>query len=45
VAQASETEPEMLIADLDFEQIRTVRDTWQFYRDRRPETYDEIVEA
>ena len=45
VAQASETEPEMLIADLDFEQIREVRDTWQFYRDRRPETYDEIVEA
>ena len=45
VAQASETEPEMLIADLDFDQIREVRDTWQFYRDRRPETYDGITEA
>jgi beta-ureidopropionase len=23
--------------------IREVRDTWQFYRDRRPETYNEMT--
>ena len=24
--------------------VRQVRDTWQFFRDRRPETYDPLVE-
>jgi beta-ureidopropionase len=23
--------------------VREVRDTWQFYRDRRPDMYDDIV--
>jgi hypothetical protein len=23
--------------------IRTVRDRWAFYRDRRPDAYDELV--
>ncbi len=36
---------ELLIRDLDFDVIKEVRDTWQFYRDRRPETYDKITEA
>jgi N-carbamoylputrescine amidase len=31
------------VADLDFDEIKDVRATWQFYRDRRPESYDEIV--
>ena len=44
VAQASETEDEMVIADLDFDLIREVRNTWQFYRDRRPETYGVLTE-
>jgi len=43
VAQASEHDDELLIADLDFDMIREVRDTWQFYRDRRPETYGAIT--
>jgi hypothetical protein len=30
-------------ADLDFDKIREVRHTWQFYRDRRPETYSGLV--
>jgi N-carbamoylputrescine amidase len=34
---------ELLVRDLDFDLIRTVRDTWQFYRDRRPEMYGDIV--
>ncbi len=39
VAQASRTEDEVLVADLDLDEIVAVRATWQFYRDRRPETY------
>ena len=34
---------ELIVRDLDFDLIREVRDTWQFYRDRRPEAYDDIV--
>jgi N-carbamoylputrescine amidase len=44
VAQASETEDEVLVADLDLAMIDEVRTTWQFYRDRRPETYAELAE-
>jgi N-carbamoylputrescine amidase len=43
VAQASRDKEELLVADLDLEEISEVRHTWQFYRDRRPETYDELV--
>jgi beta-ureidopropionase len=44
VAKASETEDEVLVADIDLDMNREVRNTWQFLRDRRPETYDELVE-
>lgn len=44
VAQASEDQDELLVAELDLDMIKEVRDTWQFYRDRRPETYGPIVE-
>jgi N-carbamoylputrescine amidase len=40
---ASDREEELLIRDLDFDLIREVRNTWQFYRDRRPELYGDIV--
>ncbi len=33
----------VIVADLDLNLIRTVRNTWQFYRDRRPETYKATV--
>jgi len=39
VAQGSEEREELVVADIDFEAIEKVRQTWQFYRDRRPETY------
>ena len=39
IAEASRDQDELVIADLDLEQIREVRDVWQFYRDRRPESY------
>jgi beta-ureidopropionase len=44
VAQASEFEDEVLVHDLDLEMIREVRNTWQFMRDRRPETYGELTQ-
>lgn len=43
IAQASDTEEEVLVADLDMDLIRKTRDTWQFYRDRRPDMYGPIV--
>jgi beta-ureidopropionase len=43
VAQASDSEDEVLVADIDLDEIREVRDTWQFFRDRRPETYGDLA--
>ena len=36
--------PELIVRDLDLDKIKQVRDRWAFYRDRRPDAYDEIVE-
>ncbi|GAB2669214.1 hydrolase [Gordonia jinhuaensis] len=36
---ASDTEPEVLVRDLDLDLIKEVRDRWAFYRDRRPDAY------
>src|ERR1044071_1241853 len=36
------TEDDIVIADMDLDLIREVRNTWQFFRDRRPETYGAI---
>jgi len=33
----------IVVADMDLEMIREVRNTWQFFRDRRPDSYDSIV--
>jgi beta-ureidopropionase len=35
---------DIVIADLNLDLIREVRNTWQFFRDRRPETYGTIVQ-
>ncbi|MBX9771673.1 MAG: hypothetical protein K2X29_09895 [Candidatus Obscuribacterales bacterium] len=43
IAQATRDKEELLVTELDLEEIAQVRNTWQFYRDRRPETYDELV--
>lgn len=44
IAEASEDKDELLIADFDLELIDQIRSKWQFFRDRRPETYGKIVE-
>jgi beta-ureidopropionase len=43
IAQASKTEDELLVSDLNFDEIQEIRDLWQFYRDRRPETYSDLT--
>ena len=43
VAVASRDRDELLVADIDLDLIREVRDVWQFYRDRRPESYGPII--
>ncbi|MEO5904726.1 MAG: nitrilase-related carbon-nitrogen hydrolase, partial [Gemmatimonadaceae bacterium] len=43
LATASRDKTELVTAELDFDKIREVRNTWQFYRDRRPETYADLV--
>lgn len=44
IAQGSPDKDELVVADLNFDEIREVRDTWQFYRDRRPETYTPLTD-
>lgn len=44
LAEGSEDQDELITADMDFDQIEEVRRVWQFYRDRRPETYNEMTE-
>ncbi|NQY63889.1 MAG: acyltransferase [Alteromonadaceae bacterium] len=41
---ASEDNDELLISTLDLDMIDDVRKVWQFYRDRRPETYGKLTE-
>jgi N-carbamoylputrescine amidase len=41
--KASSDDPELLIRDLDMDLIRTARTDWQFYRDRRPDSYGDLV--
>jgi beta-ureidopropionase len=43
IAQASEKDEQLLVADLHLDLVREVRNTWQFYRDRRPDMYDDMV--
>jgi beta-ureidopropionase len=33
----------VVVRDLDLDQIAEVRDTWAFYRDRRPDSYESLV--
>ena len=43
LAVGTRDKDELVVADLDMDKIREVRNTWQFFRDRRPEMYDAIV--
>ncbi|CAM3822214.1 nitrilase-related carbon-nitrogen hydrolase [Alicyclobacillus pomorum] len=44
VAMGSRDKDEVVIGEMDRDVITEVRNIWQFYRDRRPESYDALVE-
>ena len=44
LVEASEDEDELVVADMDMDQVREVRNLWQFFRDRRPEMYGTLTE-
>ena len=43
LSEGSEDNDELVVAELDLDFIDEVRNTWQFYRDRRPEAYPELT--
>ncbi|MBF6220480.1 MULTISPECIES: nitrilase-related carbon-nitrogen hydrolase [Nocardia] len=40
---ASDSDPELIVRDLDMDLIKVVRDRWAFYRDRRPDAYGPLM--
>jgi len=43
VAMGSRDKDEVVVGVMDRDVIRDVRNTWQFFRDRRPESYEQLV--
>ena len=42
--EASRDRDELIVHDLDMDMVREVRNTWQFFRDRRPECYGTLID-
>ncbi|MBI2390353.1 MAG: acyltransferase [Deltaproteobacteria bacterium] len=43
LATGSEDQSELVVADMDFAMVEEVRRVWPFYRDRRPDSYGDLV--
>jgi N-carbamoylputrescine amidase len=43
MAEAPRDQDALVVAELDLDMIREVRNTWQFFRDRRPDSYGALV--
>ena len=43
-AIASRDKDELIVHEMDLDMVREVRNTWQFFRDRRPETYGRLTD-
>ncbi len=43
-AQASSDQDELLVHEIDLAMIKEVRNGWQFFRDRRPESYQDLTQ-
>ncbi len=41
--EASRDQDELIVHDMNMDMVREVRDLWQFFRDRRPDTYGPLV--
>jgi N-carbamoylputrescine amidase len=44
VAEAPRDKDFVVVHDIDLDEIAEVRNIWQFYRDRRPETYSDLTD-
>lgn len=44
LVKGSRDKEELVVADVDLDMIREVRNVWQFFRDRRPDTYGSLTE-
>jgi N-carbamoylputrescine amidase len=45
LAQASDTDNDIALADVDLGELSEIRELWGYYRDRRPEMYGPIVDG
>ena len=43
IAEGSRSADDVVVADLDLDMIREVRNVWQFFRDRRPDAYGAVT--
>jgi len=43
IAEAPRDKDALVVADLNLDMIREVRNTWQFFRDRRADSYEQLV--
>lgn len=44
-AIASRDQDELIVHDMDMDMVKEVRNQWQFFRDRRPSTYEKLTES
>jgi N-carbamoylputrescine amidase len=44
VAVGSADQSEVVIGDANLDMVREVRNLWQFFRDRRPESYGRLTD-
>jgi len=44
IACGSEDQDELVVSELNLDMIEEVRRTWQFFRDRRPDSYTDLTE-
>ncbi len=45
IVEGKRDEDDIVLADMDLDAIRLVRNVWQFFRDRRPDAYGPIVQG
>lgn len=45
IAEGTRNGDDVVVADLDLDLIAEVRNVWQFFRDRRPESYEQIAKV
>jgi N-carbamoylputrescine amidase len=45
MVEGSRDDDEVIVADLDLDMIEQVRNTWQFFRDRRPDSYGPLTDG